>query len=348
MRKLASIRKISDIKPIDGADNIERAIVDGWEVVVKKGEYMPGDLTVYIEIDSLLPAIPCFEFMKDRKYKVKTAKIRGVYSQGLCVPLSILPSGTDIKEGQDVTDILHIRKFEIDDDLEDSKNPSFFKKMFNKIFKIKNNKYGKVGFPKWIEKTDQERIQNKKSAIDVTKKWIVSEKLDGTSATYAIKKHKVMFLFDRYEYFVCSRNLRISERDRTSKYVKVMEKYNIKSILKDIAIKNNADSVIIQGEIVGEKIQGNKYNKGLEFYVFDLKIDNVRRNIVITKTPLRTVPILHVQHTFKSFEDVLKMSSMKSCINPYTIAEGIVIRNVMNLNESYKCINPEFLVKNNI
>ena len=114
MRKLASIRKISEIKPIDGADNIEIAIVDGWEVVVKKGEYIAGDLTVYIEIDSLLPAIPCFEFMKDRKYKVKTAKIRGVYSQGLCIPLSILPAGTNIKEGLDVTDILHIRKFEID------------------------------------------------------------------------------------------------------------------------------------------------------------------------------------------------------------------------------------------
>lgn len=348
MRKLASIRKISEIKPIDGADKIERAIVDGWEVVVKKGEYMAGDLTVYIEIDSLLPAIPCFEFMKDRKYKVKTAKIRGVYSQGLCVPLLILPSGTNIKEGQDVTDILHIRKFEIDDDLEELDKTSFFKKMFYKIFKIKNSKYGKVGFPKWIEKTDQERIQNKKSAIDGTKKWIVTEKLDGTSATYAIKKHKFMFLFDRYEYFVCSRNLRISEKDRNSKYIKVMEKYNIKSILTGMAIENNADTVIIQGEIVGEKIQGNKYNKGLEFDVFDLKVNNVRRNIAITKIPLRTVPILHTQHTFKSFEDVLKMSSMKSYLNPYTTAEGIVIRNVLNKDESYKCINPEFLVKNNI
>ena len=139
------------------------------------------------------------------------------------VPLSILPSGTNIKEGQDVTDILHIRKFEIDDDLIEENKKSFFEKILYKIFNIKRSKYGKVGFPQWIEKTDQERIQNKKSAIDGTKKWIVSEKLDGTSATYAIKKYKKMFLFDSYEYFICSRNLRISEKDRTSKYIKVMD-----------------------------------------------------------------------------------------------------------------------------
>ena len=67
MRKLASIRRIAEIKPIDGADSIEAVRVDGWWVVSKKNEYNVNDLCVYFEIDSFLPVRPEFEFLLEEK-----------------------------------------------------------------------------------------------------------------------------------------------------------------------------------------------------------------------------------------------------------------------------------------
>ena len=91
-RKLVSIQVIDDVAPIDGADNIMQARVMGWTVVVKKGEFAPGDRCVFFEIDSVLPDGPAWsEFMRPRGFRVRTAKLRGVLSQGLALPLAILP-----------------------------------------------------------------------------------------------------------------------------------------------------------------------------------------------------------------------------------------------------------------
>lgn len=93
MRKLATIRRISNIRQIENADAIELCSVDGWDVVVKKGIHKEGDLAVYIEVDSLLDKNnPVFEFMKPRGFKIKTIQIRNVTSQGIVFPLSILSS----------------------------------------------------------------------------------------------------------------------------------------------------------------------------------------------------------------------------------------------------------------
>ena len=110
MRKLATIQKIVELNPIPKADAIECAKVLGWEIVVKKGEFKIGDSVVYIEIDSIVPDKPEFEFLRDRKFRVKTIKLRGQISQGICFPLNILPQGK-YKEGDDVTDILKISKY---------------------------------------------------------------------------------------------------------------------------------------------------------------------------------------------------------------------------------------------
>lgn len=107
MRQLASIQRITEITPIEGADAVEKARVLGWNIVVRKGEHQPGDLVVYCEIDSLLPECPDFEFLRPNCYRapvthggevilpagfrVKTRKIRGQVSQGICFPTSILP-----------------------------------------------------------------------------------------------------------------------------------------------------------------------------------------------------------------------------------------------------------------
>ena len=89
-RKLAHIELIESLKPIIGADKIEVATVLGWECVVKKDEFKVGDKIIYIEVDSVLPEKPEFEFLRDRKFKIKTIKLKGQISMGLILPLNIL------------------------------------------------------------------------------------------------------------------------------------------------------------------------------------------------------------------------------------------------------------------
>ena len=116
MRKLASIQKITALRPIENADKIEVATVLGWQVVVQKGQFKEGDFCVYIEIDSILPDKPDFEFMRERKFRVKTIKLRGQVSQGICFPISILLKATDkdliLREGDDMTELLGVRKYD--------------------------------------------------------------------------------------------------------------------------------------------------------------------------------------------------------------------------------------------
>ena len=112
MRKLASIQRIKALEPIPDADSIEKATVLGWQLVVKKGEFQVGDLCVYCEVDCLLPDRPEFEFLKNRGSRIRTIRLRGQVSQGICFPLSILPAGTPIEEDLEVTELLDIVKFE--------------------------------------------------------------------------------------------------------------------------------------------------------------------------------------------------------------------------------------------
>lgn len=157
MRKLASVKKVTDIQPIPDADLIVVATVDGgWKCVVKKGEFNVGDLGVYFEIDSFLPIIPEFEFLRKSSFKkmdekegfrLKTMKLKGVISQGLLLPYEMvkpLLKGKDdvyFEHGEDLTEVLGVEKYEV---------------------AIPACISGEVvgDFPSFIPKTDQERIQN--------------------------------------------------------------------------------------------------------------------------------------------------------------------------------------------
>ncbi|MBO5552120.1 MAG: 2'-5' RNA ligase, partial [Lachnospiraceae bacterium] len=126
MRKLASIQRIYDIEPIEGADRIELAHVLGWQCVVNKRQFKPMDLAVYFEIDSFLPIRPEFEFMRASSYrktdimgegfKLKTMKFKGKLSQGLLLPVSTFPEiPGDVQLGDDITELLKVRKWEIEE-----------------------------------------------------------------------------------------------------------------------------------------------------------------------------------------------------------------------------------------
>ena len=361
MRKLATIRTIANIKPIPNADRIEVAQIDGWEVIISKSDnFSQGDKVVYIEIDSKMPKTPEYDFLKSRRYVVKTIKLRGQVSQGLVLPLAVLPPG-DYKVGDDVTEILGVTKHDPEAEQENAivaenkkRNPIIKYFMRFKWFrKLVVKRAAKDKFPDWIKKTDEERIQNKTGLFEQLKanktQLSVTEKVDGTSATYFLKKVKK----NKYEFGVCSRNRRLAKED-TSYYWNVERKYKINEALRKLI--GNLDWIVLQGEITGEKIQGNKYpmDGGERFWAFNLispegKLTTEEMQRTLLHYGIYIVPIFDDKFVIPEdweISDLVHYVQGKSQIYPRE-REGCVFRNVEQ-NISFKCINPEFLIKNDL
>ena len=364
MRHLATIKTIDEITPIPNADKIECARIGGWEIVISKADgFEVGDNVVYIEIDSIMPEKPEYEFLRQRKFRVRTVKLRGQVSQGLILPLTVLPNG-NWKVGDDVTEILGVKKYDPEAEEEQkaaknnerkSRNPIVRYlmrfKWFRKIY-LKPNRSGK--FPDWISKTDEERIQNMPELFERLKDekipLIVTEKVDGTSATYFLKREKGRFGRTTYDFGVCSRNLRILDNNG-SHYWKVAEKYNLEYALKRLI--RDEDYVVLQGEITGEGIQGNKYpsDDGFRFWAFNLitptkKYNTLEMQEILTEgfsifcVPIATTQF-YVPETIHDLVDYVQGTSQISNRE----REGCVFRN-MDKRISFKCINPNFLLKN--
>ena len=334
-RKLATVRIINDIQPIDGADMIELAIVDGWKVVVAKNVvHKVGDMVIYCEIDSFLPVKEEFEFLRKSSYKkmgdqegfrLKTIKLRGQVSQGLILPIHVLPLLEMVHEGQDVTEMLGIVKYE----------PPIPAELAGKV---------KGLFPSFIWKTDEERVQNLASEYELYKtknkdgmKFYVTEKLDGSSATY---------YFNNNEFGVCSRNLELLETEGNT-FWKVARELDIENKLRNLGY-----NICIQGELIGEGIQGNPYRiKGQTVRFFNaFNIDNQEYLtlsdfiILINNMDLTTVPIIDTNLTLPdTIEDMLKYADDKSVLNFSFDREGVVIRSA-DRTISFKAISNKFLL----
>lgn len=351
-RKLASIQKIIKLEAIENADKIEKATVLGWELVVKKGEFKEEQLCIYCEVDSILPDKPEFEFLRERKFRIKTIKLRGQVSQGICFPVSILGKGK-FTEGQDVTELLGITKYD--------PQAEFERKEALKIESIKKNRLNKfmnrfswyrrlfldrLPFPTFIRKTDEPRVQLFPHICDQEKDtWFyVTEKIDGCSATYfALRTGK---FWNPVIYGVCSRNFQLL-KDDGSVYWDVFRKYNIKEYLKDI-LKWQKNYVIIQGEILSPKVQGNKYGlKENKFYIFDMYLGDRRMNpfeLHLLKN-IPSVPLLFA-NDYKlpsSIKELVEFSKGQSKLANIH-REGLVLR-CPDKNISFKVINPDFLLK---
>jgi len=357
IRRLAHVEKIESLTPIEGADKIETALVLGWQCVVKKGEFNVQDKIVYIEVDSIVPERPEYEFLRERKFRVRTIKLRKQISQGLVLPLSVLPEGK-YKEGQDVTGLLGIIKYDpqAQQEIEDSdvrmKNPVFKFMMryswFRNIFK-KN----KGGFPKWIVKTDEERIQNmpRVLASEQDRPFEVTEKLDGQSVTIFLKKNKGKDLLKgKFEFGVCSRNNRLGKPDNSSWWT-IAKELDIENVLKKLI--GEEDYIVLQGEILGTNIQGNKYRVSkYQFFAFNLIWPEGRNSYMdmweyLKPHNIDCVPLLDKKLFLpETVDELVKYSIGKSAIKSDVWREGIVVRDY-DKGISFKVINPEFLLKNN-
>lgn len=359
-RKLASIQKVAEIRPIEGADAIEVARINNWDVVVKKGEYNAGDLCIYCEIDSFLPIKEEFEFLRKSSYKkmgleegfrLKTIRLRGQLSQGLLLPISVLnevyegeemivgiskqPHGDQLQlgpydnalileEGVDVTDLLGIVKYE----------PPIPAELAGKI---------RGNFPSFLRKTDEERVQNLtkfyNNWVEEGLDFYVTEKLDGSSAT---------FYFNNGVFGVCSRNLDLEETEGNT-FWKVARELEIEEKLTELG-----RNIAIQGELIGEGIQGNPYNiKGHTvrfFNAFDIDSQTYYGLPMFLATirltlKLETVPFL-TDLSFKlpqTIDECLAFADGKSALNDKFDREGIVIRS-LDKTISFKAISNKFLL----
>lgn len=330
VRKLASIQKILKLTPIPNADLIQTATVLGWEVVVKKGEFNVGDLVVYMEIDSLLPNKPEFEFLKSNGMRIRTIRLKGQISQGICFPLSILPESFVIEEGKDCTEELGVIKYE-------PPIPAHLAGIVK----------GKI--PSFIPKTDETRVQVLQELLDkyANTRCYVTEKIDGTSATFYVKDGV---------FGVCSRNLELLEDD-TNTFWKIAREMDIENKLLSLHA-----NVAIQGELYGENIQSNPINiKGQTIRFFNLfNIDRYRYydfielEVILRRLNLPMVPVIDSNYILETnINSIVEKSKIKSTLNPKIWAEGIVIRPYFEKYDSqygrisFKSINPEFLLKTN-
>ena len=343
MRKLATVRVIENLQPIDGADKIEVATVGGWKVVAQKGLYNIGDLAVYFEIDSWIPdkLAPFLskgkeprEFEGVKGERLKTIKLRGQLSQGLLMPLAEIDKFFEVpphwSEGEDLTEILGIKKWE-------------------KPINAQLAGVCKGNFPTLIPKTDQERCQNMVKEIvaanEAGLQFEITEKLEGSSMTVYLMKG---------EFGVCSRNMDLKETEGNS-FWSTARKEDIEKKMR--AVDEYWDFAI-QGELIGPGIQGNIYNlKEPEFRVFDIYniqtgeyLKPAARRDLVKWMDLKHVPVLASHASLydtlgiTDIPQLLKFAEGKSVMGLMGCErEGVVLKEC-NGGMSFKAISNKYLL----
>ena len=363
-RKLASVQKVKAIRPIEGADRIEVVQVLNWDCVASKGQYHVGDLVIYFEIDSLLPDIPAFEFLKKsawsqklNKYKISTHKFRNQISQGLVMPITQLReiynaingtsiSSIDYDEGDDLTALLKIEKYE----------PP-----------VSNGPLGEIINHEWyVPKTDEERIQVCAENVlpEYIKRgqneWYASIKLDGTSCTAG--------LFDD-AFLIGGRTQWYKDENM---YTTTVKKYGDIEAKAREYLDTTGVYVVFQGELCGPGIQGNKLGlKEKEWFIFNVfvsttgkydsyeKLDLIGMLAICERFGLKHVPIIDDEYKFSfdgysntdeivngllSYVDNFKYRTYFEDASPNQVAEGLVFR-LNDMTNSFKVVSNKFLLK---
>lgn len=334
MRKLASIQKIWKIEPIEGADRIELCSVMGWQVITKKGQFQKYDDAVYFEIDSLIPEREWSNFLfkpedlgKNKTFRLRTKKMKGIYSQGLLCSLSILPSDTVLEVGNDVTHILGVEKYE----------PAIPAQLQGKIEGL---------FPNFLRKTDSERLASNTEIIsELGEEEIIGTiKYEGSSLTSYFKDGK---------FGVCSRNLELKEEENNS-FWKAVRAISLEEKLSSVGFNVSA-----QFELIGEGVQGNVLGiKGIKAVLFDLFNIDTQKYLnyddfiaLANKLELETAQLVYRGPPMKTFEEYQSLADAQKYPNGH-LAEGIVYKSfkekwskTLGGRMQFKCVSRPYLEK---
>jgi RNA ligase (TIGR02306 family) len=358
------VAKINEVKAIEGADNIEQVVVGGWNAITKKGEFKEGDLTIIATTDAIIPEA-FSEKMGVTSYlrkggRVRTVKLRGVYSECLIIPFAKTVGRTKIvktwEEGDDLMEALGIYKYEPPVKQIQLASGRKIKWRDNQNFHI---------YYKFPNLKNVEGMFTEEDLVEITRK------VHGTNARYGIVKKSKLSFWDKvkkffrladkwidYEYIYGSHNCEKGSDSQgfysTDVWRTVAEKYDIKEKLWSYIKNRNVEigeGIILYGEIYGAGIQKN-YDYGLidiEFAGFDVKLRGEYLstydtwNLVKDHLKLPYVEILHYgdwtqeiqdKFTFNNFIDGTKV--------PH---EGIVIKYYTGDRKKVaKVINPDYLI----
>ena len=388
-RELAYVVNIDRIEPIVGSDNCEAAVVGGWRVMTRKGTFQAGDKAVYFEIDSKVPETETFAFLAPKHYKVKTQKYT-FGGKGLMISQGLLMSfedfGWDINKyevGDFLTETLGV-KYSVVEDNKRKSSIDKYKRMAQrhaKLFKtnklvqwlyartwgkkllflfLGNKRDKKAAFwPNWVVKTDEERVQNLPQLFppDDTE-WFVTEKVDGTSTTFTMKRLKR----NKYEFYVCSRNVCFDKPEKEEKlfyetnvYTEMAIKYNAEEVLKNILEAHSEfEFVTIQGETYGKSVQQRDYHmENVDFKAFNLifgykdgttkRLNPREMTEILTNTyNIPCVPILDEHFKLpNSIDEMVAYADGDSVIDG-DYREGVVLRTADGVN-SFKAISNYYL-----
>lgn len=402
-RELVYIVHIDDIKPIEGADRVEQAIVGGWHIMVRKNQFQIGDGAIYFEIDSKVPETEPFAFLAPKHYKVKTQK----YFKGTVISQGLLMSAEDFgwefmgsdpvygvcirdAEGNDhyendesrfLTKQLNVKYAVVEDNVRKAGSADKYKRMaqrHSKLFSHQpfcwlmkrdwgkkvlfaffgNKKDKKGGWPAWVVKTDEERVQNMPWILENKDPWIATEKIDGTSTTFTMKRNKSLF-GPKYDFYVCSRNVVFDKPGKecfydSNVYIEMAEQYKIEEKMKNLldSLFIECDWITIQGETYGAGIQKRDYHcPGHAFMAFNFITSKEgrwgtveMRDLLERILGIPCVPIVDENFILPdTVDELLEIATGESVLDT-GLREGLVLRSQDGI-QSFKAVSNEFLMK---
>jgi RNA ligase (TIGR02306 family) len=355
---------INEIKPIVGADNIELAVVGGWNCITQKGVQNVGDVVIIATTDAVIPEalsdeIGVTNYLR-KGGRVRTVKLRGTYSECLIIPDKYLHGRAtigdwDLKDGSDCMHIFNIFKYEPPVKMVQLSNGKKIRYQINPNFHVYYKFPNLKNVPDMFTEEDE---------VEITRK------IHGTNARYGIvKKNRLSFWdsvkhffgfgskWDWYEFVVGSHNVEKGSDSNgfydTNVWYDIEKKYDIKAKLWDYVKRNSeiGDGITLYGEIYGAGIQkGYDYGlKQIEFVGFDVKengeyLDTMNANVTISS--VLKLPYVEQLYFGKWSQEVQDKYTFNNFIpNTKVPEEGIVIKYHTGEREKVaKVINPDYLI----
>jgi RNA ligase (TIGR02306 family) len=365
---VAYVGIIGSVSEIPGADNIELVTVGGWNAITKKGEYKVDDLVIVATTDAVIPQklsddLGVTNYLR-KGQRVRTVKLRGVYSECLIIPMtSLLGKGAKGIPGTDLMQTLGITKYEPPvKTVQLSVGGRKIKYHQNPNFKVYHKFPNQKNVPDMFNEEDE---------------VVITRKLHGTNSRFGIVRKKKLSLWDRvkmffgnqwvgFEYVLGSHNVEKGSDSQgfydTNVWEEVAIKYNIRQKLWDhvkdtYEPSNLTEGVVIYGEIYGAGIQKN-YEYGLtdvKFAGFDVQVDGeyqpyINETVHFDCLQLPQVELLYHGKWDKEEQDKYVFNNnIEGTKVPH---EGIVVKSVTgDRRKVSKVINPDYSIfseKNNV